>query len=248
MRPARATTEIRPAGAPLRERGTYFGRYFSNRRDDRVRGLICRCRHCPARPAITGPTLHPPDRMLAAVSLDLAERPARLRGLRIGLLDNGRDFSGEVLAGAAEALRRAHGTGEVRVWRRRLPGWDAALLAAMAAACDAAVIGVGQCGASAPSSVRDAIALERRGVPTATLIGRAFCPLARAVAQRRAFPALPIVMLADPVGDREPARIHAKGGEAAAEIARLLTAPRAIVVQEFIAKIFPPPDRATAGR
>lgn len=75
----------------------------------------------------------------------LAPRLSTLRGARIGMLDNCKEFADHVLKGLAESLTQDCGAAEVRVWRKGYPGKGAPapLLAEMAEACDAVVNGVG---------------------------------------------------------------------------------------------------------
>ena len=180
-------------------------------------------------------------------SLDLAERPVRLERLRIGLLDSGAPLSAGVLRRIALRLRRDHGAGEIRFWRKRSAA-GSALFEELAETCDAALCGVGLCAGTVAASVRAAIAFEKLGVPTATLIGAPHGVLGRAIAQKRDFPALPMVMLDPPAGDCDSPDGALTEREAAGEAARLLTAPRAIVVLEFLTKLFPPPAPGPATR
>ncbi|HXF68123.1 MAG TPA: hypothetical protein VNK67_15680 [Burkholderiales bacterium] len=73
----------------------------------------------------------------------LAPRLKTVRGARIGILDNCKEFSDLVLAGVAEVLEREHGVGEVTFWRKDYLGRPAPFVREMAAACDAVVNGVG---------------------------------------------------------------------------------------------------------
>ncbi len=191
-------------------------------------------------------TALPPDSPLPNGSLDLAERPVRLRGLRVGLLDCGAALSAGALRRIALRLRRDHGAGDIQFWRKGLGATHTPLFEEVSQACDVALCGVGLCRDTVSSSVWAAIALERRGIATATLIGTPFGVVARAVAQKRDFPALPMALLAPPAGDRVPPDSATSELGAADEAARLLTAPRAAVVQEFLTKLFPPP--VSAGR
>ena len=90
------------------------------------------------------------------------------------------------------------------------------------------------------------MALEKAGVPTVTLISRSFCPLGQVVAQRLAYPGLPIVMLPHPIGDADGDKIRQKGLDAVEECVRLLTTPGETIDAEFQAKKFPLPEHAVA--
>lgn len=179
-------------------------------------------------------------------SIPTAERPESLKNLRIGLLENGKEFSDVVLEALAEALQRDYGITNIKFWRKGFPAKAAPFIDEMAAESDAAISGVGHCGSSSPWSVIDAVNLEKAGVPTVVLISRSFCPLAQIVARGVGHPALPIVMLPHPIGDAEKSRIAQKGVDAAAECVRLLTTEAKAVAAEYVGKKFPLPEHAVA--
>jgi hypothetical protein len=182
----------------------------------------------------------------SAAALEPASRPKSLAGLRIGLLDNGKEFSDVVLDALAQALRRDHGVTDIKFWRKGFPAKGAPFIDEMAAETDVAVSGVGHCGSSSPWSVIDAVNLEKAGIPTVALISRSFCPLGQIVARGQGHDALAIVMLPHPIGEADEAKIARKGFDAAAECVRLLTSPADAVQQEYAAKMFPLPEHAVA--
>jgi hypothetical protein len=173
-----------------------------------------------------------------------AERPHSLAGLRIGLLDNGKEFSDVVLESLAEKLRRHHGATTIKFWRKGFPAKGAPFIPEMAAETDVAISGVGHCGSSSPWSVIDAVNLEKAGVPTVALISRSFCPLAQIVARGEGHAGLAIVMLPHPIGEADAANIGRKGSDAAAACVRLLTCPVEAVGKEYAVKKFPLPEHA----
>lgn len=73
----------------------------------------------------------------------LAPRIKTLRGARIAVLDNCKEFAEQVLKGVAEVLQRDYGAGEVRFWRKGYPAKGAPFIKELAGSCDAAVNGVG---------------------------------------------------------------------------------------------------------
>jgi hypothetical protein len=176
----------------------------------------------------------------------LAERPKSLAGLRVAILDNGKEFSDIVLEALAEVLNRDFGVSETRFWRKGYPAKAAPFISEMAAVSDVAISGVGHCGSSSPWSVHDSVALEKAGIPTVTLISRSFCPLGQVVARGLGYPGLPIILLPHPIGDPDLQRIRSKGIDAAKECVRLLTGEAAVVNQEFIANRFSLPEHVVA--
>lgn len=73
----------------------------------------------------------------------LAERPKSLEGLRIGFLDNGKEFSDLVLGGLAAVLQNRFKTSLPRIWRKGYPAKLAPFLVEMAGETDVAISGVG---------------------------------------------------------------------------------------------------------
>src|SRR6266851_5340706 len=176
------------------------------------------------------------------VAVKSIERPRSLKDLRVGLLDNGKEFSDVVLEALADVLRRDHGVTRIKFWRKGFPAKGAPFIAEMAAETDVAISGVGHCGSSSPWSVIDAVNLEKAGVPTVALISRSFCPLGQIVARGEGHHSLPIVMLPHPIGEADQARIAQKGADVAAECVRLLTTPGETVGREYAVKKFPLPE------
>ncbi len=188
--------------------------------------------------------LHIPTDIPEQPPLPLAERPKTLEGIRLGILDNGKEFSAEVLEAISQVMMRDHGVGEIVPWQKGFPSKAAPFIAEMAETCDAVVNGVGHCGSSSPWSARDGVALENAGIPSVTLISTAFCPLGHVVAQGLFVPALPIVVLPHPLGDQDPDKVAKKGRDAVSECVRLLTTPSEAVFVEYIDKKYPLPPFA----
>ncbi|MDB5125768.1 MAG: hypothetical protein JWP94_3897, partial [Mucilaginibacter sp.] len=147
-------------------------------------------------------------------SIPTADRPKSLKGLRVALLDNGKEFSDVVLEALAETLRRDHGVTNIKFWRKGFPAKGAPFIDEMVAETDVAISGVGHCGSSSPWSVIDAVNLEKAGVPTVALISRSFCPLGQIVGRGVGHQGLPIVMLPHPIGEADESRIAQKGIDA----------------------------------
>jgi hypothetical protein len=185
-----------------------------------------------------------PTGALETGSIPTAQRPKSLKGLRVALLDNGKEFSDIVLDALATALKKDYGVTNVKFWRKGFPAKGAPFIEEMVAESDVAVSGVGHCGSSSPWSVIDAVNLEKAGIPTVALISRSFCPLGQIVGRGVGHQALPIVMLPHPIGEADESRIAQKGIDAAAECVRLLTMPAEKINAEYADKKFPLPEHA----
>ena len=75
--------------------------------------------------------------------IPLAPRTNSLKGLKVGLLDNGKEFTDHVMDGLCEMLENDHSVGEVVFWRKGFPSKAAPFIDQMASSVDAAVSGVG---------------------------------------------------------------------------------------------------------
>ena len=177
-------------------------------------------------------------------SIPTAQRPKSLKGLRVALLDNGKEFSDIVLDALATTLKKDYDVTNIKFWRKGFPAKGAPFIDEMARESDVAVSGVGHCGSSSPWSVIDAVNLEKAGIPTVTLISRSFCPLGQIVGRGVGHQGLPIVMLPHPIGEADESRIAQKGIDAAAECVRLLTMPAEKISAEYADKKFPLPEHA----
>ena len=91
---------------------------------------------------IGGISVYVPTGDLARSGSRLAPRLDSVRGKRIGILDNCKEFADIVLRGVALALERDHGA-KVRFWRKSYLGIPSPFAAEMAKECDAVINGVG---------------------------------------------------------------------------------------------------------
>ncbi len=89
---------------------------------------------------IYDPTIEPKGR-----HIDFVPRPKSLKGLRVGLVDNSKYNSDQVLARVAKILEREHGVAAHLMRRKRTAGIPASpeIVAEFKAACDVVVAGVG---------------------------------------------------------------------------------------------------------
>ena len=92
---------------------------------------------------IGGITVYVPTGEADTAAGRLAPRLQTLRGARIGILDNHKEFADLVLEGVAEALTRDYGVELIRFWRKSYLGIPSPFAKEMAAQCDAVVNGVG---------------------------------------------------------------------------------------------------------
>ena len=96
-----------------------------------------------AKQTVGGISIYMPTGEVDTQSKKLAPRLASLRGARIGILDNCKEFADVVLRGVADALQRDHGVELVRFWQKSYLGIPSPYAEEMAAQCDAVINGVG---------------------------------------------------------------------------------------------------------
>ena len=66
-------------------------------------------------------------------SIAIAQRPKSLKGLRVALLDNGKEFSDIVLDALATTLKKDYGVTDVKFWRKGFPAKGAPFIDEMVA-------------------------------------------------------------------------------------------------------------------
>jgi hypothetical protein len=84
-----------------------------------------------------------PTGAIDAAPQRLATRLTTLKGARIALLDNCKEFADLVLKGVAEIIEREYEVKELRFWRKGYPAKGAPFIKELAASCDAVINGVG---------------------------------------------------------------------------------------------------------
>jgi len=91
---------------------------------------------------VAGLAVYVPTGEVDTQSKKLAPRLTSIRGARIGILDNCKEFADIVLRGVAEVLEREHGA-IVKFWQKSYLGIASPYAKEMAAECDAVINGVG---------------------------------------------------------------------------------------------------------
>ena len=131
----------------------------------------------------------------------VAPRPAALEGLRLGVLDNSKWNANKLLRGAAAALGEDVEFAAVNYYVKHSFSKDAApeLIEKIAAENDVVLTAIGDCGSCCSACVRDAIALEKLGVPSAVIITTEFARETELTRQAVGMKALEPVVVAHPV-------------------------------------------------
>jgi hypothetical protein len=131
----------------------------------------------------------------------LAARKIGLDGLRLGILDNSKWNANKLLRGTAAALCATVNFAAVNYYVKQSFSKDAApeLIAQIAAENDIALTAIGDCGSCCSCCIRDSIALEKRGIPSAAVITTEFVRETELTRRALGMPDLAPVVIDHPV-------------------------------------------------
>ncbi|HTU84813.1 MAG TPA: UGSC family (seleno)protein [Solirubrobacteraceae bacterium] len=159
-------------------------------------------------------------------ALTLAPRPADLGGLKIGLLENGKQNARLFIEEVADVLRERYGAGEATLRLKEVFTAPAPpeLIDELCAESDVVVIGIGDCGSCSASAVADGVLFERHGTPAAVICSEAFITTADAMAQVQGAPGYHYLTTPHPVAGLTPAQVRERAERVAADVAQVLAA------------------------
>lgn len=172
----------------------------------------------------TSMTILEPTNAVSARAATLAPRPARLGGLRLGILDNGKPNSDRFLALLAERLAQVAGVEPAQRHRKPSIGRlaPAETIDELAAACQLVVTGVGDCAGCCSCTVGDAVALERRGIPVAAVCTSEFVTAASLAAAAAGAPGYRLAVIDHPFGSCTGSQLADRAAQVADRVRRLL--------------------------
>jgi hypothetical protein len=106
----------------------------------------------------------------------IARRPPSLDGLRLAVLDNSKWNANKILRGSVAALQKIIQFGAVNYYVKESFSKDAApeLIEKIAANNDLVLTAIGDCGSCCSCCVRDAVTLEKMGIPSVAIITTEF--------------------------------------------------------------------------
>lgn len=162
----------------------------------------------------------------ATAGLALAPRPASLSGVRVTLLENGKQNARLFLEDVGALLRERHGITEVNVRKKAnfavAEGQD--VVDAIRAESDVVVLGVGDCGSCSAAAIADGVNFERHGTPAAVICSEAFVATADAMAEVNEAPGYRYVTTPHPVAGLSEEQVAERADRVADEIAAMLEA------------------------
>jgi len=164
----------------------------------------------------------------------IAPRLNTLKATRIGLLDNTKKNADRLLAEVGKILIRDHGVVEV-VSRRKVSSSPAAPVEMIdeLANCDAVINAYGDCGSCASWCIYDGVALEKRGIPTATVNSDAFVVLGQQEAVALGLPGLPIATVPHPMGDVSAEEVARRAVAFVDQVVHVLTTDAQALESEY---------------
>ena len=157
-------------------------------------------------------------------ALQPAIRPESLKGMTVGLLDNGKQNAGRFVEELGKVLVERYGVGRVVLRKKPVATVDAPaqLLDDLHHAAELVVIGVGDCGSCSAAAIADGIALERLGTPTAVVCTESFTATADAMAVIRGAAGYRHATVAHPMAGLPFEKVRARAEGVADEVASLL--------------------------
>lgn len=131
----------------------------------------------------------------------MAQRKRSLEGLRLGILDNSKWNASKLLRGASVALGKDVKFAAINYYVKESFSKDAApqLIEEIARENDIVLTAIGDCGSCCSSCIRDTIALERLGVPSAAIVTAEFVRETELIRQALGMPDLEPVVIDHPV-------------------------------------------------
>ncbi|HEU4997915.1 MAG TPA: hypothetical protein VFT68_03145 [Lapillicoccus sp.] len=164
-------------------------------------------------------TVLDPTAASATTSTVLNPRPESVRGLRVGLLDNGKPNSDRFLLALADELRRRGAVVSSPVRKANIGRLAAPeLISHLTASSDLVVTGVGDCAGCCSCSTQDAMSVENQGRPTVVVCTMEFLTTAHLAARTAGVQDYPFAVIDHPFGSLTSRQV----GDRAAEVATAL--------------------------
>lgn len=161
------------------------------------------------------------------IGIDLAPRPQSRTGLRITLIDNGKPKARELLSFIADEMRRRIDVADVNHFGKGAATRiiDDQEVAAIAAAADVVISGLGDCGACSACSLGDALRMEEAGVPSTVVISDVFMGHVAAFAVAMGLPGYHSAVVPHPVSTKSDLQLASYAAGVIDRVIEQVTAP-----------------------
>jgi hypothetical protein len=165
-----------------------------------------------------------PSGGLKVKAMSVAKRLNDVKGLRVGLLDNGKTNADKFLNMVGEILVKKYGVGEVRMYHKEALSKPAPqeVLDALTRETDFAVTGIGDCGSCSTNSVHDGISIEKMGIPAVAVCTEAFLPGLDALCKMRGMADYKFAVVPHPLGVLFDDELRGRAELAAPQIVQIL--------------------------
>src|SRR6202011_1381468 len=142
-----------------------------------------------------------PRGVLESANPPVAARPTSLDGLRLAILDNSKWNANKVLRASTAAIEKSIKFGKVNYYVKGSFSKDAEpeLIAEIAANNDLVLTAIGDCGSCCSCCIRDSVALEKLGAPSAAIITTKFVRETQLTRQALGMPDFEPVVIDHPV-------------------------------------------------
>lgn len=153
----------------------------------------------------------------------IAKRPASLDGSRLGVLDNSKWNASKILRASAVALQRTIKFGVVNCYVKESFSKDAApeLIEEIAASNDIVITAIGDCGSCCSCCIRDAIALEKRGIASVAIITTEFVRETELTRRAMGMRGLRPVVIDHPVSSITQSEIESRAAQVALQAPKI---------------------------
>ncbi len=174
--------------------------------------------------------VHVPEKPMVA-------RPGSLKGLRPGILENSKPNAQLLMEAWVEGLRGEVQLGELTIGHKAVttpPSKET--LDLLQANCDFVLVGTGDCGSCLAWTVRSAVALEERGIPTVCAGSHVFEEQFKLEAANCGMPNMRFVFVEHPLGGVKEAGVRDKAARTMRHIIEALKPNGAIQTGEASTK------------
>lgn len=168
--------------------------------------------------------LDPTGATAGSADSTLSARTASLRGLTVGLLDNTKPNTTDLLHAIGDQLQQSYGAAASKLYTKDYFGTPASpeLVDQIVAEVDVLITGVGDCGSCSAATVADGIQFERAGIPTVAITSDSFYPSGRAMAQVQGFPGFDFYAVHHPFASLTADEVHERAMTALPDVLRIL--------------------------
>lgn len=165
-----------------------------------------------------------PTREAAGSDAAYAKRTGSLQGVRVGLIENTKYNSDNILKRVGEILIRDYGAASYKLYRKRYSSVPAheEIIQELVEECDVMVAGVGDCGSCSSGSVLDGILLEMRNIPSASIITHLFENTGRAMAKQWGIPDYRFLIMEHPIANLPDELLQQRAEHIAPQVAEML--------------------------